>query len=135
MSDAFITDPKRQVISLFGDGGFAMLMGDFLTLVQQDLPIKVVIFNNSTLDFVALEMKASGFLEAGTKLRNPNSAAVATAAGIHGVRVEDPGDLEVAVKDIRLTTAKDEDNMDRVYPTRIRINTCVKRANVSPPGW
>jgi pyruvate dehydrogenase (quinone) len=52
MSGAFITDPKRQVISLFGDGGLAMLMGDFLTLVQQDLPIKVVIFNNSNLGFV-----------------------------------------------------------------------------------
>jgi glyoxylate carboligase len=55
--------PGRQVIGLSGDGGFAMLMGDFLTLVQQRLPAKVVIFNNGTLGFVALEMKASGFLE------------------------------------------------------------------------
>ena len=95
---AQVAFPKRQVISLSGDGGFAMLMGDFLTLLQQSLPVKVVIFNNSTLGFVALEMKAAGFLEAGTQLRNPNFAAMATAAGIHGVRVEDPGDLETAVK-------------------------------------
>jgi len=53
--------PNRQVISLSGDGGFAMLMGDFLTLVQQKLPVKIVVFNNGTLGFVALEMKASGF--------------------------------------------------------------------------
>jgi pyruvate dehydrogenase (quinone) len=92
--------PQRQVISLSGDGGFAMLMGDFLTLSQQKLPVKVIIFNNSTLGFVALEMKASGFLESGTCLRNPNFAAVAKACGIHGVRVEDPGDLEAAVTDV-----------------------------------
>jgi pyruvate dehydrogenase (quinone) len=97
---AQVAFPKRQVISLSGDGGFAMLMGDFLTLSQQNLPVKVVVFNNSTLGFVALEMKAAGFLETGTSLRNPNFAAMATAAGIHGVRVEDPGDLEAAVKDV-----------------------------------
>ena len=92
--------PNRQVISLSGDGGFAMLMGDFLTLTQQKLPVKVVVFNNSTLGFVALEMKASGFLESGTRLRNPNFAAVAKAAGVFGLRVEDPGDLEAGVKEI-----------------------------------
>ena len=59
--------PGRQVISLSGDGGFTMLMGDFLTLVQQKLPVKVVIFNNGTLGFVALEMKAGGFLETGRR--------------------------------------------------------------------
>ncbi|GJG94882.1 ubiquinone-dependent pyruvate dehydrogenase [Cupriavidus pauculus] len=82
--------PGRQVISLSGDGGFAMLMGDFLTLVQQRLPVKVVIFNNSVLGFVALEMKASGFLEAGTSLQNPDFAAMARAVGVHAQRVEDP---------------------------------------------
>jgi pyruvate dehydrogenase (quinone) len=74
---AQVAFPKRQVISLSGDGGFAMLMGDFLTLSQQELPVKVVVFNNSTLGFVALEMKAAGFLETGTNLRNPKFAAVA----------------------------------------------------------
>ncbi len=92
--------PGRQVVSLSGDGGFSMLMGDFLTLAQQKLPVKVVVFNNGTLGFVALEMKASGFLETGTDLINPDFAAVARAAGIHGIRVEDPSDLDAAIKDV-----------------------------------
>ncbi len=92
--------PGRQVISLSGDGGFTMLMGDFLTLVQHKLPVKVVVFNNHTLGFVALEMKAGGYLETGTSLVNPDFAAVARAAGVHAIRVEDPGDLAAAVKDI-----------------------------------
>ncbi|AZG15868.1 ubiquinone-dependent pyruvate dehydrogenase [Cupriavidus pauculus] len=89
--------PDRQVISLSGDGGFAMLMGDFLTLVQQGLPVKVVIFNNSVLGFVALEMKASGLLETGTSLQNPDFAAMARAVGVHAQRVEDPLLLPEAV--------------------------------------
>ena len=82
--------PKRQVISMSGDGGFAMLMGDLITLTQMKLPVKVVIFNNGVLGFVALEMKASGFVETGTDLENPDFAAMARAMGIHAVRVEDP---------------------------------------------
>jgi pyruvate dehydrogenase (quinone) len=89
--------PGRQVISLSGDGGFAMLMGDFLTLVQQKLPVKVVVFNNHVLGFVAMEMKANGFLETGTSLVNPDFAAMARAIGVHAVRVEDPGELEAAI--------------------------------------
>jgi len=77
-----------------------MLMGDFLTLVQQKLPVKIVVFNNHTLGFVALEMKAGGYLETGTALVNPDFAAMARAIGVHGIRVEDPGDLPAAVKDI-----------------------------------
>jgi pyruvate dehydrogenase (quinone) len=92
--------PGRQVISMSGDGGFAMLMGDFLTLTQQNLPVKVVVYNNGTLGFVALEMKASGFLETDTDLQNPDFAAMALAAGVHAVRVEDPGDLEAAIADV-----------------------------------
>ena len=92
--------PGRQVISLSGDGGFAMLMGDLLTLVQQKLPVKIAIFNNSVLGFVALEMKATGFLEIGTELNNPDFAALARAAGLHAIRVEDPGDLERAIKEV-----------------------------------
>jgi pyruvate dehydrogenase (quinone) len=92
--------PGRQVISLSGDGGFTMLMGDFLTLVQQNLPVKIVVFNNRTLGFVAMEMKASGFLETGTSLNNPNFAAMANAIGVHAVRVEDPGELEAAVQNV-----------------------------------
>src|SRR6201994_1060737 len=92
--------PKRQIISLSGDGGFAMLMGDFLTLVQQKLPVKIVIFDNRVLGFVALEMKASGFVEMGTSLTNPDFAAMAKAIGVHARRVEDPGELEEAIKDV-----------------------------------
>jgi len=92
------TDPKRQVISLSGDGGLSMLMGDLLTLQQHKLPVKVVVFNNSSLSFVELEMKAAGYLETGTELQNPNLATVAEGMGIKGIRVEEPGELEVAVK-------------------------------------
>ncbi|HEV2543710.1 MAG TPA: ubiquinone-dependent pyruvate dehydrogenase [Methylobacterium sp.] len=92
--------PGRQVISLSGDGGFAMLMGDILTLRQETLPVKVVIFNNGTLGFVELEMKAAGYLETGVTLENPDFAAMANAIGIHARRVEDPGDLEGAIRDV-----------------------------------
>ncbi|WP_022721042.1 ubiquinone-dependent pyruvate dehydrogenase [Rhodopseudomonas sp. B29] len=92
--------PGRQVISLSGDGGFTMLMGDLITLTQMKLPVKVVIFNNGVLGFVALEMKAAGFVELGTDLENPDFAAMARAMGIHGVRVEDPGDLPAAVAEV-----------------------------------
>ncbi|QPF85919.1 ubiquinone-dependent pyruvate dehydrogenase [Bradyrhizobium genosp. L] len=94
------TQPKRQVVSMSGDGGFAMLMGDLITLTQAKLPVKVVIFNNSVLGFVALEMKAAGFIETGVDLKNPDFAAMARAMGIHGIRVEDPGELEAAVRDV-----------------------------------
>jgi pyruvate dehydrogenase (quinone) len=92
--------PGRQVISLSGDGGFTMLMGDLITLKQMKLPVKVVVFNNGVLGFVALEMKASGFIESGTDLENPDFAAMARAMGIHAVRVEDPGELPGALADI-----------------------------------
>jgi pyruvate dehydrogenase (quinone) len=92
--------PARQVISLSGDGGFAMLMGDFLTLAQQKLPVKVIVYNNRSLGFVALEMKGGGFLEFGTDLENPDFAAMARAVGIHARRVEDPGDVESAVANL-----------------------------------
>jgi pyruvate dehydrogenase (quinone) len=90
--------PKRQVVSLSGDGGFAMMMGDFITLSQMGLPVKVVVLNNGTLGFVELEMKANGFLDTGCDLKNPNFAAMAEAMGIKGVRVEKPGDLESGLK-------------------------------------
>lgn len=84
----------RQVISLSGDGGFAMLMGDLISLKQLELPLKVVVFNNGTLGFVELEQKATGFLDFGTELRNPNFAAIAEACGIRGMKIEDPGDVD-----------------------------------------
>jgi pyruvate dehydrogenase (quinone) len=94
------SQPARQVVSMSGDGGFAMLMGDLVTLTQMKLPVKVVIFNNGVLGFVALEMKASGFIETGTDLQNPDFAAMARAMGIHAIRVEDPGELAAAIGDV-----------------------------------
>jgi pyruvate dehydrogenase (quinone) len=86
--------PGRQVVSLSGDGGFTMLMGDLLSLSQLKLPVKVIVFNNGTLGFVELEQKSTGFIEAGTDLINPNFAAMAEATGIKGVRIEDPSEVE-----------------------------------------
>ena len=85
--------PGRQVISLSGDGGFTMLMGDFLTLAQHRLPVKVVVFNNGALGFIELEQKSSGFLNFGTELQNPNFAAMAEAIGIRGIRLEDASEV------------------------------------------
>jgi pyruvate dehydrogenase (quinone) len=90
---------SRQVVALAGDGGLTMLFGELLTLVQNGLPVKVVVFNNSSLNFVELEMKAAGIVNFGTDLQNPNFAAVAEAIGIFGRRVEQPGDLERALAD------------------------------------
>jgi pyruvate dehydrogenase (quinone) len=91
--------PSRQVISLSGDGGLSMLMGDLLTAVQEKIPIKVVVFNNGSLGFVELEMKAEGLLDAYTNLQNPNFARVAEAIGFQAKRVENAKDLEMAVRD------------------------------------
>jgi pyruvate dehydrogenase (quinone) len=89
--------PGRQVISLSGDGGFTMLMGDFLSLAQLGLPVKTVVFNNGSLGFIELEQKATGFLDTGTELKNPNFAAMAEAVGVRGIRLERPEDVETGV--------------------------------------
>jgi pyruvate dehydrogenase (quinone) len=89
----------RQVISFSGDGGFSMMMGDFLTLVQMKLPVKIIVLNNGTLGFVELEMKANGFIDTGCDLQNPNFAAMAQAVGVKGIRVEKPQDLRAAVQE------------------------------------
>ena len=89
--------PGRQVISMSGDGGFSMMMGDFISLSQLGLPVKVIVLNNGTLGFVELEMKANGFIDTGCDLKNPNFAAMAQAMGIKGVRVEAPGDLQAGI--------------------------------------
>lgn len=96
---AQFTDRNRQVVSMSGDGGFTMLMGDFLTLVQYNLPVKVVLFNNSALGMVELEMLVGGLPSFGTTYKNPDFAAVARASGAYGVRVEKPKELTSALKD------------------------------------
>jgi pyruvate dehydrogenase (quinone) len=89
----------RQVVALAGDGGLTMLFGELITLSQNRLPVKVIVFNNSSLNFVELEMKAAGIVNFGTDLLNPNFADVATAMGIFGRRVEHPSELERAITD------------------------------------
>ncbi|MBG6120812.1 MULTISPECIES: thiamine pyrophosphate-dependent enzyme [unclassified Sphingobium] len=90
--------PDRQVISLSGDGGIAMLMGDLLTAIQEKLPIKVVVYNNGALDFVEIEQKVEGLLDSYTELVNPDFARVAEAIGFRGWRVEKAQDLESMVQ-------------------------------------
>jgi pyruvate dehydrogenase (quinone) len=80
-----------------GDGGFTMLMGDILTLAQMELPVKVVVFHNSKLSLVDLEMKSAGYLPFGVDLKNPDFAKMAEAVGMLGIHVEDPADLEQAI--------------------------------------
>jgi pyruvate dehydrogenase (quinone) len=89
----------RQVVALSGDGGLTMMFGELVTLIQNWLPVKVIVFNNSSLNFVELEMKAAGIVNFGTDLVNPNFADVAQAMGIFGRRVERPADLEQALTD------------------------------------
>jgi pyruvate dehydrogenase (quinone) len=90
--------PTRQVISFSGDGGLTMSLGDLFTAKQSKLPVKVVVFNNSSLGFVELEMKAAGLVDFATDLANPNFAKLAEAGGILGLRVEKPEELEPALR-------------------------------------
>jgi len=85
---AQISHPGRQVVSMSGDGGLAMLLGDLLSLRQLELPVKVVVFTNDALAFVELEMKAAGLLDFATDLHNPDFAKMAEAAGLLGLRAE-----------------------------------------------
>ncbi|WP_157217517.1 thiamine pyrophosphate-dependent enzyme [Flavisphingomonas formosensis] len=131
--------PERQVISLSGDGGFAMLMGDLLTTVQEKLPIKIAIFDNSSLGFVELEQKVEGLLDAYTDLTNPDFAKVAAAVGIWGRRVEKPEELEAAVQQwlaepgpalLDVVT----DRYELVMPPKVEISQVVGTALYSAKG-
>jgi pyruvate dehydrogenase (quinone) len=87
---AQLSHPGRQVITLSGDGGLAMLMGDLLSFRQLELPVKLVVFKNNAFSFVELEMKAAGFLDFATELHNPDFAKIAEAAGLLGLTAETP---------------------------------------------
>ena len=89
--------PGRQVVTFSGDGGLSMLLGDLLSLHQHKLPVKIVVFSNSSLAFVELEMLAAGILGEGTELVNPDFVGLARSAGMFAVKVEDPADLKAAV--------------------------------------
>ncbi len=92
------SNPDRQVIAMAGDGGLAMLLGELLTLTQNDLPVKTVVYNNSSLNFVELEMKAAGFVTFGTDLSNPDFSGIAESVRIKGFRVEKSSQLPATVK-------------------------------------
>jgi pyruvate dehydrogenase (quinone) len=92
-------DRSRQVVAFCGDGGLSMLMGDLITAVSHDLPVKLVVFDNGRLGMVKLEMEQVGLPEYGTELHNPDFAAVARSVGLHGVRVTRPGDVDAAVRE------------------------------------
>ena len=96
---AQLSFPHRQVISMSGDGGFAMLMGDLLTIRQYKLPVKIVVYNNGLLGFVSMEMKVIGMVPVGVDLDNPNFALMADAIGIKGIRVETASALKPALEE------------------------------------
>jgi pyruvate dehydrogenase (quinone) len=111
--------PGRQVVALSGDGGLAMLLGELITLRQQHLPVKIVVFNNGALAFVELEMKAAGIVTYGTDLDNPDFAAIATAAGLFGARVEKAEDLEGT---LRAAFAHDGAALVDVHTERLELS-------------
>jgi pyruvate dehydrogenase (quinone) len=90
---AQVSHPGRQVVSLSGDGGLSMLMGDVLSLQQLNAPVKIIVFKNDSLAFVELEMKAAGILDFGTDLKNPNFAKMAEGAGLLGLTAETPAQV------------------------------------------
>jgi pyruvate dehydrogenase (quinone) len=111
--------PGRQVVALSGDGGLAMLLGELITLRQQHLPVKIVVFNNGALAFVELEMKAAGIVTYGTDLDNPDFAAIAAAAGLFGARVEKAEDLEGT---LRAAFAHDGAALVDVHTERLELS-------------
>jgi pyruvate dehydrogenase (quinone) len=94
---AQVSQPSRQVISMSGDGGLAMLMGDLLTLRQHQLPVKLIVFRNDSLAFVELEMKAAGILDFATDLHNPDFTKIAEGAGLLGLKAETPDQVEPTI--------------------------------------
>jgi pyruvate dehydrogenase (quinone) len=90
-------DRRRQVVACCGDGGLTMLLGDLITAVTHDLPVKLAVFDNGSLGMVRLEMEQVGLPAYGTDLANPDLAAVAEAIGMKGIRVTDPHAVEGAV--------------------------------------
>ena len=95
-------DRSRAVIAFCGDGGLTMLMGDLLTAVAYNLPVKLIVFNNGRLGMVKLEQEQGGLPEFGTILHNPDLAQVGRACGLHGIRVEDANNLDAAVREAML---------------------------------
>ena len=112
------TYPERQVIAMCGDGGLSMLMGDLLTLVQENLPVKLLIYNNHSLGFVEMEQKVEGLLDNYTDLKNPNFAELAIACGLEGHRVTKTSDLPSAMK---VWLASDKPAILDVHVNRVEL--------------
>ncbi|TKC87667.1 ubiquinone-dependent pyruvate dehydrogenase [Trinickia terrae] len=91
--------PDRQVVAMCGDGGISMLFGELLTTMQEDLPIKIVVFNNGKLGFVEIEQKSEGMLDTFTHLKNPDFGKVAAAIGLWGKTVRHASELPAAVEE------------------------------------
>ena len=94
---AALAYPGRQAIGICGDGGLSMLMGDLLTIAERQLPVKLIVLDNSGFEFVHIEMEEAGIQPYGTEFANPDLAKVAESIGLTGIRVEDPGDVRDAV--------------------------------------
>jgi len=90
--------PERQVVALCGDGGFTMLMGELLTAGSLEIPVKLMVFNNSTLGMVRAEMEVAGYPPFGTDVHNPDFGALAKVAGLHGERVERAEEIRPAIE-------------------------------------
>lgn len=131
---AQIAEPNRQVISVSGDGGLSMMLGDILTAVMYDLPLTIVVFNNSTLGMVKLEQLVQGFEDFGVDVPLVNYADIATAAGFQAQRVEKAEDLEGA---LRNALAHRGPSWSRSLPTptlcRCRPRSRPSRSLASPP--
>ncbi|MDQ2894474.1 MAG: pyruvate dehydrogenase [Actinomycetota bacterium] len=115
-------NPDRQVISMSGDGGLSMLLGELITVTEHELPVKIVVFNNSSLGMVQLEMMAAGYPHFQTELPSIDFAAVAAALGIHSVRITEPADLRDA-----LTEA-----LTRSGPALIDVDTDANALSMPP---
>ena len=89
--------PNRQVIALCGDGGLSMLFGELLTTIQEDIPVKIVVYDNSKLGFVEIEQKSEGMLDTFTRLKNPDFGKVAQAIGLWGKTVSKASELDAAI--------------------------------------
>jgi pyruvate dehydrogenase (quinone) len=85
--------PDKQVIAFCGDGGLSMMMGDLMTIVQYNLPVKIVLFNNRSLGMVKLEMQVAGIPDIETDMLNPDFVKLAEAMGMYGILINDPADV------------------------------------------
>jgi pyruvate dehydrogenase (quinone) len=130
--------PGRQVVSLSGDGGLTMLMGDMLTATQMNLPVKLVVFNNASLGFVQLEQKAAGYLDTNVSLKNPDFAAIAREMGYLGIRVTRADALRDAVAqalahDVPALLDVVTETTELVVPPKLRLEQ-VKGFSLTPPA-